>query len=145
MSNYFDNIPEIKYEGQQSNNPLSFKYYNEDQVILGKTMKEHFRFATCYWHTFTWHGLDPFGGPTIERPWFKVGDPMALAKIKLYAAFEFFKKIKTPFFCFHDRDIAPEGNNYNESKKNLDCIVDLIEDKMKTTGGTTIEPKTKEP
>ena len=69
MTDYFKNIPEIKYEGENSSNPLAFKFYDEDKVVLGKTMKEHLRFATCYWHTFTWPGLDPFGGQTFDRPW----------------------------------------------------------------------------
>ena len=108
MSEYFKNIPQIKYEGLSSSNPLSFKYYNEDQVVLGKAMKEHLRIATCYWHTFTWPGLDPFGGPTLDRSWMKSGDPIKMAELKLDSAFDFFRKIKTPYFCFHDRDIAPE-------------------------------------
>ena len=134
MSNYFEKISEIQFEGESSNNPLSFKYYDENKIVLGKTMKDHLRFATCYWHTFTWPGLDPFGGPTFDRPWMASGDPLQMAKIKLDAAFDFFKKIKTPFFCFHDRDIAPEGSTYSETKKNLDHIVDLMEIKMKDTG-----------
>ncbi|SVE44634.1 uncharacterized protein METZ01_LOCUS497488, partial [marine metagenome] len=134
MSDYFQNIPEIKYEGIESDNSLCFKYYNEDQTILGKTMKEHLRFATCYWHTFTWPGLDPFGGPTLERPWMNSGDPLAMAEMKLNAAFDFFAKIKTPYFCFHDRDVSPEGENYLKTKKNLDHIIKLMEQKMKETG-----------
>ena len=120
MSDYFKNIPQIKFEGVESKNPLSFKYYNEDQVVLGKSMKDHFRFATCYWHTFTWPGLDPFGGVTFERPWMASHDHIKMAELKLEAAFDFFTKIKTPYFCFHDRDIAPEGNNFEETKKNLE-------------------------
>ena len=133
MSEYFKNIPQIKYEGLESNNPLSFKYYDENKVVLGKTMKELFRFATCYWHTFTWPGLDPFGGPTIERPWMLPEDPLAMAEIKLDAAFDFFTKINTPYFCFHDRDIAPEGNSYRETLKNLNHIADLMQKKMEAT------------
>jgi xylose isomerase len=134
MSDYFEKINEIQFEGESSNNPLSFKYYDENKIVLGKTMKNHLRFATCYWHTFTWPGLDPFGGPTFDRPWMASGDPLQMAKIKLDAAFDFYKKIQTPFFCFHDRDIAPEGSTYSETKKNLDHIVDLMEMKMKDTG-----------
>ena len=134
MSDYFENISEIQFEGESSNNPLSFKYYDQNKIVLGKTMKDHLRFATCYWHTFTWPGLDPFGGPTFDRPWMGSGDPLQMAKTKLDAAFDFFKKIQTPFFCFHDRDIAPEGSTYSETKKNLDHIVDLMEMKMKDTG-----------
>ena len=116
MSEYFKKIPEIKYEGTSSNNPFSFKYYNEDQKVLGKSMKEHLRFATCYWHTFTWPGLDPFGGPTLNRPWMESGDSIEMAELKLDVAFDFFTKIKTPYFCFHDRDIAPEGKPFSETK-----------------------------
>ena len=133
-SKYFKDIPHIKYEGKKSENPLSFKYYNEDQVVLGKAMKDHFRFATCYWHTFTWPGLDPFGGPTMERPWMKLGDPLKMAELKLDNAFDFFNKIKAPYFCFHDRDIAPEGKTFKETKKNLAHIVNLMEKKMEETG-----------
>ena len=134
MSKYFKNISQIKYAGPESDNPLSFKYYNKDQNVLGKTMKEHLRFATCYWHTFTWPGLDPFGGPTIDRPWMEKGNDLKMAELKLNAAFDFFSKIQTPYFCFHDRDIAPEGSNYAETKKNLEHIVDLMENKMNETG-----------
>ena len=134
MSDYFEKINEIQFEGESSNNPLSFKYYDENKIVLGKTMKNHLRFATCYWHTFTWPGLDPFGGPTFDRPWMLSGNPLKMAEIKLDAAFDFFKKIKTPFFCFHDRDIAPEGSTYSETKKNLDHIVNLMEMKMKDAG-----------
>ena len=134
MIDYFKNIPQINYEGLESDNPLSFKHYDEERKILGKSMKEHFRFATCYWHTFTWPGLDPFGGPTIERPWMSEGDPIKMAEIKLRSAFDFFTKIKTPYFCFHDRDIAPEGNNYKETLRNLNHIADLMEKEMQKTG-----------
>ena len=119
MTDYFYHIPEINYEGKDSNNTLSFKYYNKDQTVLGKRMREHMRFATCYWHTFTWPGLDPFGGPTFERPWMEKGDSLSMAEIKLNAAFDFFTKIQTPYFCFHDRDVSPEGNSYLETKNNF--------------------------
>tara|TARA_Y100000590_G_scaffold328075_1_gene372479 strand:- start:2812 stop:4125 length:1314 start_codon:yes stop_codon:yes gene_type:complete len=134
MTEYFKNIPKINYEGPESDNPLSFKYYQDDKVVLGKSMKEHLRFATCYWHTFTWPGIDPFGGSTIERPWMLKNNDLEMAEIKLEAAFDFFTKIRTPFFCFHDRDIAPEGKNFSETKKNLDHIVDLMEKKIEKTG-----------
>ena len=133
MSDYFKNINEINYEGTDSDNPLSFKYYDETKQVLGKTMKEHLRFATCYWHTFTWPGLDPFGGATFERPWMSDSDPLKMAEMKLDEAFDFFNKIKTPFFCFHDRDIAPEGSNYKETQKNFLHIVDLMESKMNSS------------
>ena len=134
MSNYFKNISKIEYKGKEGSDPLSFKYYNEDQIVLGKSMKEHLRFATCYWHTFTWPGLDPFGGPTFERPWMEKGDPVEKAEEKLNEAFDFFTKITTPFFCFHDRDISPEGVNYAETQKNFFYIIDLIEKKISETG-----------
>ena len=133
MSDYFKNINEINYEGPDSENPLSFKYYDESKQVLGKTMKEHLRFATCYWHTFTWPGLDPFGGATFDRPWMFNADPLKMAELKLDEAFDFFNKIKTPFFCFHDRDIAPEGSNYRETQKNFLHIVDLMESKMNSS------------
>ena len=134
MNSYFNKISGIKYEGNESDNPLSFKHYDENKVVLNKTMKEHLRFATCYWHTFTWQGLDPFGGPTFDRPWMKKGNLMDLAVRKLDSAFDFFTKIKTPYFCFHDRDISPEGETYMETQKNLNNIVNLIEKKMQETG-----------
>ena len=83
MSEYFNKISQINFEESKSFNPLSFKYYDENQMVLGKTMKEHLRFATCYWHTFTWPGLDPFGGPTFDRPWMKSGNAMEMAELKL--------------------------------------------------------------
>ena len=134
MTSYFKHIPKIEYKGIEDKDPLSFKYYNQDQIVLGKSMKEQLRFATCYWHTFTWPGLDPFGGPTLERPWMKKGDPIEKAEEKLDEAFDFFSKITTPFFCFHDRDISPEGINYAETQKNFFHIIDLIEKKISETG-----------
>ncbi|SVA03877.1 uncharacterized protein METZ01_LOCUS56731, partial [marine metagenome] len=134
MSEYFNKISKINFEGSTSANPLSFKYYDENQMVLGKTMKEHLRFATCYWHTFTWPGLDPFGGPTLDRPWMKSGNAMEMAELKLEEAFDFFSKITTPYFCFHDRDISPEGETYAETQKNFFHIIDLMEKKMSETG-----------
>ena len=133
MNDYFSNINEIIYEGPDSDNPLSFKYYDESRQVLGKTMKEHLRFATCYWHTFTWPGLDPFGGATFERPWMSGEEPLKMAEMKLEEAFDFFTKIKTPFFCFHDRDISPEGISYKETQKNFLHIIDLMESKMESS------------
>lgn len=134
MSSYFKHIPKIEYKGIEAKDPLSFKYYNEDKIVLGKSMKDHLRFSTCYWHSFTWPGLDPFGGPTLERPWMKKGDPIQKAEEKLDEAFDFFSKITTPYFCFHDRDISPEGTNYLETQKNFFHIVDLVEKKINDTG-----------
>jgi xylose isomerase len=134
MNNYFKDIPKIQFGGKKDNNPLSFKYYNKNQVVLGKPMKDQLRFATCYWHTFTWPGLDPFGGPTFDRPWMKAGNPMEMAELKLEEAFDFFTKITTPYFCFHDRDVSPEGESYAETQKNFHHIVDLMEKKIQDTG-----------
>ena len=130
MTEYFSKIPEIKFEGEESTNPFAFKFYDENKKVLGKSMKEHLRFATCYWHTFTWPGLDPFGGATFERPWMVKGDPVEKAEEKLEEAFDFFEKITTPFFCFHDRDISPEGASYSETQKNFFHIIDLMEKKL---------------
>ncbi|RCX19976.1 D-xylose isomerase [Anaerobacterium chartisolvens] len=133
MSEYFKSVPKIKYEGKVSDNPLSFKYYNADEKIGGKTMKEHLRFAVAYWHTYQATGGDPFGVGTALRPWDNITDPMELAKEKMRANFEFCSKLGAPFFCFHDRDIAPEGATLKDSNKNLDEIVALTKDLMKTS------------
>jgi xylose isomerase len=109
----------IKYEGKDSKNPLSFKYYNPEQKVGNKTMAEHLRFSVAYWHTLKGSGQDMFGGPAFDRPWNKSVDPMDRAKDTLEAAFEFFKKLGVPYYCFHDRDIAPEGVSFAESCKNL--------------------------
>lgn len=133
MSEFFKNVPKIQYEGKDSDNPLAFKYYNPDEVIGDKTMKDHLRFAVAYWHTYQGAGADPFGPGTAQRPWDDISDPMELAKAKMRANFEFCEKLGVPFFCFHDRDIAPEGSTLRETNKNLDEIVSLIKDLMKTS------------
>ena len=137
MTEYFSKIPEVKFEGEESTNPFAFKFYDESKKVLGKSMKEHLRFATCYWHTFTWPGLDPFGGQTFDRPWMKSGDAMQMAKMKLDAAFDFFSKILTPFYCFHDRDVAPEGETIAESEKNLDAVAEVLAEEQQRTGKNT--------
>ena len=131
---YFPGIGKIQYEGAKSNNPLAFKYYNENAVVAGKTMKEHLRFAIAYWHTFCGSGADPFGAGTMPLPWMKASNPMQAAKDKLDAAFEFVGKLGVPFYCFHDRDIAPEGNSVAESEKNLQEIVALAKQKQAVSG-----------
>ena len=107
---YFKNIGKIAYEGKGSTNPLAFKHYNPKEVVLGKTMEEHLRFAVAYWHTFTGSGSDPFGAGTAVRGW-DSANAMDLAKARVEANFEFLEKIGIPYYCFHDRDIAPEGNS----------------------------------
>ena len=128
----------IAYEGPQSDNPLAFRWYDADRIVLGKTMRDHLRFAVCYWHSFSWDGFDIFGAGTLDRPWHPNArpsmEPMEAAKMKMAAAFEFFEKLGAPFYCFHDRDIAPEGANFAESAKHLDEMVELAGGYQKSTG-----------
>lgn len=131
---YFKGIEKINYEGPTSKNPLAFKYYNPDEVIMGKTMKEHCRFAMSYWHTLTYMGNDPFGGATMHRPWDQREDAMEIAKERVHASFEFMEKMQIPFFCFHDVDVAPRGNTLAETNANLDEIVEVIKEEMERTG-----------
>jgi len=133
MQEFFKNVGKIKYEGKESDNPLAYKYYNPDEVMGGKTMKEHLRFAVAYWHTFQQRGGDPFGSGTAIRPWDNINDPMELAKAKVGANFEFCEKLDVPFYCFHDRDIAPEADTLTETNKNLDVIAGLMKEHLKTS------------
>ena len=128
MTDFFKGIPKITYEGPSSTNEFAFQHYNPDEVILGKRMEDHMRFAVAYWHSFAWPGGDPFGGQTFDRPWF--GDTMALAKLKADVAFEMFDILNAPFYCFHDADVRPEGATFAESKRNLDEIVDYLGEKQ---------------
>ncbi|MDM5305769.1 xylose isomerase [Peribacillus frigoritolerans] len=130
--NYFESVNKVSYEGKDSKNPLAFKYYNPEEVVGGKTMKEQLRFSVAYWHTFTADGTDPFGAATMQRSWNKY-DGMDLAKARVEAAFQLFEKLGVPFFAFHDRDIAPEGNTLKETNENLDVIVSMIKEYMKTS------------
>jgi xylose isomerase len=135
MSSYFNAVSPIKFEGTESKNPLSFKWYDKDQMIMGKRMEDHLRFAVCYWHSFSWNGFDPFGyDGTFERPWQHMADPMAAAKAKADAAFEFFQKLGAPYYCFHDRDVAPEGATPRDSVNNLHAMVDVLAAKQQATG-----------
>ncbi|MFB6468913.1 xylose isomerase [Cytobacillus sp. Hz8] len=129
---YFGSVNKVAFEGKGSNNPLAFKYYNPEEVIGGKTMKELLRFSVAYWHTFTADGSDPFGAATMQRPWNHLTG-MDLARARVEAAFELFEKLGVPYFAFHDRDIAPEGSNLSETNKNLDAILEMIQDYMKTS------------
>ena len=132
MSELF-NIPVINYEGPESKNPFAFKYYNKDEVIAGKTMAEHLKFSMCYWHTLCADGTDMFGIGTIDKS-FGGTDPMEVYKQKVYAGFEMMHKLGIEYFCFHDRDIAPEGANLAEFQKNLDVIVPVIKEQMNKYG-----------
>jgi len=131
---HFPAISTIAYEGPRSENALSFKYYNPDEVIDGKTLSEHLRFSIAYWHAFRGAGSDPFGTATINRPWERGKDPVSVAKLRMDAAFEFFQKIRAPFWCFHDRDIAPEGKSLAESNKYLDALIAHAKQLQKATG-----------
>jgi xylose isomerase len=129
---YFKSVQKVNYEGPKSKNPLAFKFYNPTEVVGERTMEEWLRFGVAYWHTFTYEGGDPFGSGNMIRPWAHLKG-MDLAKARVEAAFEFFEKLDVPFFCFHDVDIAPEGSTLRESNANLDEIVSMIEDYMKTS------------
>lgn len=131
---HFPGIGKIKYEGPETDNPLAFKWYNADEEIMGKTMKEHLRFSVCYWHTFRGGGNDPFGTQTLFRPWDDYGDSVENAKRRLDAAFEFFVKLGNPYWTFHDRDVAPEGRDLAETNAILDEVTDYAAEKMKETG-----------
>jgi len=128
MTDFFNGIPKIKYEGQESENDFCFRHYNPDEIVLGKPLKDHLRFSVAYWHSFAFEGGDPFGGQTFNRPWF--GNDMKMAKLKADVAFEMFDILDAPFFCFHDADVRPEGDNFSENTNNLNEIVDYIAEKM---------------
>lgn len=134
MAEFFPEIKKIKYEGPDSKNPLAFKHYNPKQKVMGKTLENHLRFAVCYWHTFKGLGNDPFGPGTIIRSYNASDDPMQVAEDTLHAAFEFFTKLGVKFWCFHDRDIAPEADTLEETNKRLDHIVKLAKKLQKNTG-----------
>jgi len=127
---YFKGIGKIEFEGQETDNPLAFRFYDENKVIAGKTMKDHFRFAVAYWHTLTGTGGDPFGPGTKTFPWATSGDPYQNAKDKMDAAFEFITKLGVPFYCFHDFDLIAEGDSISESEKRLNFITDYAKEKQ---------------
>ena len=129
---FFGDIGKIAYEGPQSRNPLAFRHYDANEIVLGKRLEDHLRFAVCYWHNFCWPGLDPFGGQTFDRPWF--GDTMDAARLKADVAFEMFSLLGVPYYCFHDADVRPEGADFAENTKNLNAIVDYFEGKQADTG-----------
>jgi len=136
MTDFFADVSSpIAFEGVDSDNPFAFRWYDKDREVMGKRMEDHLRFAVCYWHSFAWDGADIFGAGTFGRPWHDASmDPMDAARIKMDAAFEFFSKLGAPFFSFHDRDIAPEGDTFAQSCDRLDTMVDVAEQKMAETG-----------
>lgn len=130
---YFPGIGKIPYEGAASDNPLAFKVYDAEKKIGGKTMREHLRFAVCYWHTFCNAGADPFGPGTRRFPW-DGGDALAAAEAKADAAFEFFTKLDVPYYCFHDVDLAPDADDIGTYEKNLKHMVALAKERQQATG-----------
>jgi xylose isomerase len=130
----FSDIPKIAYEGPKSDNPLAFRWYNPDELVEGKTMKEHLRFTVCYWHTFRGDGSDPFGAGTMQRPWDDGSDSIENACNRARVAFEFFEKLDAPFYAFHDRDVAPEGGSLAESNQNLDAVADVLKEEQDRSG-----------
>ena len=131
MTDFFQGIPQIQYEGPQTDNEFAFRHYNPDEMVMGKSLKEHLRFAVAYWHSFAWEGGDPFGGRSFDRPWF--GSQMALSKLKADVAFEMFDILGVPYFCFHDADMRPEGQNFAENTRNLEEMVDYFAIKMEAS------------
>ncbi|MFD3189813.1 xylose isomerase [Sedimentitalea sp. HM32M-2] len=129
MSRFFDAIAPVRYEGPDSSNPLAFRHYDPDEIVLGKRMADHLRFAVAYWHAFAYEGGDPFGGPTFQRPWYPQDD-MARARLKADVAFQMFDILGVPYFCWHDADIRPEGATFAESLRNFEAIIDYFGDKM---------------
>jgi xylose isomerase len=126
----FSSFETVKYEGPSSKKALAYRWYDADRVVLGKPLKDQLRFAVAYWHSLGMAGGDPFGGPTIERPWFEADDPIAQFKARADAAFELFRVLGLPFFCWHDADIAPAGDTLTSNLKNFHIMVDYLEEKM---------------
>lgn len=131
---YFTGISKIPFEGSESDNPFSFKYYNPDQIVAGKTMRDHFKFAIAYWHSFCGQGTDPFGAGTQNFPWDKSTDPVQAARDKADAAFEFISKMGFDYYCFHDYDLVQEASTLAESEKRVIAITDYIKEKQAETG-----------
>jgi xylose isomerase len=134
MSAAFADVSKIKFEGPQSKNPLAFRHYNPEEKIEGKSMRDHFRFSVAYWHTFRGNGGDPFGPGTMHRPWESGTDDVANAQNRARVGFEFMEKLGTPYYCFHDRDVAPEGKTLSESNKNLDAVAKVLKEEQQRTG-----------
>lgn len=131
---YFKDVSQIKYEGPESDNPLAFRWYDENKVVAGKTLKEHLRFAVAYWHSFVGSGADPFGDPTHIFPWDQENDPITKAKAKMDAAFEFITKVNFPYYCFHDVDVVDYTNDIKENERRLQAIVDYAKQKQAESG-----------
>ena len=130
---FFEGFSPIEYEGPDSTNPMAFRHYNPDEVVLGKRLEDHLRFAVAYWHSFAWEGGDPFGGPTFERPWHPQNS-MENARLKADIAFDMFALLGQPYFCFHDADIRPDQGNFADNLASLNEITDYIGVKMQSGG-----------
>ncbi|GHA58715.1 xylose isomerase [Amylibacter ulvae] len=135
MTSFFS-IDKIPFKGSDNTDPLAFSHYDPNEIVMGKRMEDHLRFAIAYWHSFAWPGGDPFGGQTFDRPWFpdRISNAMDAAKVKADIAFEMFTALGAPYYCFHDADVRPEGRNFAENTDNLNAIVDVFEQKMDETG-----------
>lgn len=134
MTEYFPEVPKIEFEGPSSKNPLAFKHYNPEEVVGGRSMEDWLRFSVCYWHTFRGTGVDPFGAPTLNRPWDDGSESVENAVKRVDVAFEFITKLGVPYYCFHDRDVAPEGATLAESNANLDAVVAKLKEAQEATG-----------
>jgi xylose isomerase len=128
----FSKFATVKYEGPSSDNALAYQWYDAEKIVMGKPLKDHLRFAVAYWHSLAMTGSDPFGGPTINRPWMADGDPIAQAKVKADAAFELFRVLDVPFYCFHDADMSPAADSLAETLKNLHTMADYLQSKMES-------------
>ena len=134
MPSAFPTISKIQFEGSRAKNPLAFKHYNADEIVEGKTMRDHLRFSVVYWHTFRGRGVDVFGAGTALRPWDDGTESVKNAQNRVRVAFEFIEKLGAPFYAFHDRDVAPEGKTLSESNKNLDAVAKILKEEQKRTG-----------
>ncbi len=134
MQTYFDQVDRVRFAGPITDNPLAFRHYNPDEIVLGKRMADHLRFAACYWHNFCWNGADMFGAGSFERPWQAAGDALEMAKRKADVAFEFFYKLNVPYYCFHDVDVSPEGASLKEYLHNFAVMTEVLAEKQQQTG-----------
>ncbi len=134
MQTYFDQLDRVRYEGPKSTNPLAFRHYNPDELVLGKRMEDHLRFAACYWHTFCWNGADMFGVGSFDRPRQQPRRRLEMAKRKADVAFEFFHKLNVPYYCFHDVDVSPEGASLKEYSNNFARMVEVLAEKQQQSG-----------
>ncbi len=135
MSDFFAGIDRVPFKGPDSDDPLAFRFYEPDRMVLGKRMADQLRMAVCYWHSFAWNGFDVFGyDGTFQRPWHQMADPWQAALAKADAAFDFFTRLGAPYYCFHDRDVAPEGHTPKQSVELFKRMVDVLGRKQQDTG-----------